>query len=62
MSQYDIAFARKLAEVAYSIAPDIGEATQETERAAAYLSLLSIEIGLTARLLGTADQRQRHRR
>ena len=48
MPQYEIAFARKLAEVAFSIAPDIGEATQETERAAAYLSLLSIEIGLKA--------------
>ena len=46
MPQYDIACAKKLGEVAFSIAPDIGESTEETERTAAYLSLLSIEIGL----------------
>ena len=50
MPQYDIAFARKLAEVALSIAPDIGEPTEESERTAAYLSLLSIELGLKAML------------
>ena len=50
MPQYDIAFARKLAEIAKDVAPDIGELTDGADRAAAYLSLVAIEIGLKAML------------